>query len=100
MKPSERNKGYTIAAVRLLVDYLFSTKKEVERIEAVTDVENVRSQRVLEKNGFKLEGELRKRAFNRGQYRNEYMYSILREEWKEPKILTRTEKQWKDSVCY
>jgi len=85
IKPSERNKGYTTEAVRLLVDYLFSTKKGIERIEAVTDVENIRSQRVLEKNGFKREGELRKRAFNRGQYRNEYMYSLLREEWKEPK---------------
>jgi len=90
IKPSERNKGYTTEAVRLLVDYLFSTKKEIERIESVTDVENVPSQRVLEKNGFKREGELRKRPFHRGQYRNEYMYSLLREEWKEPKILTKT----------
>jgi RimJ/RimL family protein N-acetyltransferase len=91
IKPSERNKGYTTEAVRLLVDYLFSTKKEIERIEAVTDVENMRSQRVLEKNGFKREGELRKRAFNRGQYKSEYMYSLLREEWKEPKTLTKTD---------
>ena len=90
IKPSERNKGYTTEAARLLVNHLFSTKKEVERIEVVTDVENVPSQRVLEKNGFKREGELRKRPFHRGQYRNEYMYSLLREEWKEPKILTKT----------
>jgi aminoglycoside 6'-N-acetyltransferase len=89
IKPCERNKGYTTEAARLLVDYLFSTKKEVERIEVVTDVENVPSQRVLEKNGFKREGELRKRPFHRGQYRNEYMYSLLREEWKEPKIPTK-----------
>jgi RimJ/RimL family protein N-acetyltransferase len=31
IKPSERNKGYATEAVRLLVDYLFSTKKEIER---------------------------------------------------------------------
>jgi aminoglycoside 6'-N-acetyltransferase len=84
-KPSERNKGYTTEAVRLLVDYLFSTKKEIERIESVTDVENMPSQRVLEKNGFKREGMLRKRFFNKGQYRNEYMYSLLREEWEQTK---------------
>jgi RimJ/RimL family protein N-acetyltransferase len=90
IKPSERNKGYTTEAVRLLVDYLFSTKKEIERIESVTDVENMPSQRVLEKNGFKREGMLRKRFFNKGQYRNEYMYSLLREEWKELKKLTKT----------
>jgi RimJ/RimL family protein N-acetyltransferase len=89
IKPSERGKGYTTEAARLLVDYLFTTKKEIERIESVTDVENVPSQRVLEKNGFKREGELRKRIFNKGQYRNEYMYSLLREEWKGPKIPTK-----------
>ncbi len=51
------------------------------RIESVTDVENLPSQRVLEKNGLKREGELRKRFFNKGQYRNEHIYSLLREEW-------------------
>jgi RimJ/RimL family protein N-acetyltransferase len=48
-------------------------------------VENVPSQRVLEKNGFKREGELRKRFFNHGQYRDEYMYSLLRAEWQKAK---------------
>jgi RimJ/RimL family protein N-acetyltransferase len=85
IKPGERRKGYTTEAARLLVDYLFRTKKEIERIESVTDVENVPSQRVLEKNGFKREGELRKRFYNKGQYRNEYMYSLLREEWEKTK---------------
>jgi ribosomal-protein-alanine N-acetyltransferase len=85
IKPSERNKGYATEAAQLLVNHLFTTKKEIERIESVTDVENVPSQRVLEKNGFKREGELRKRFFNKGQYRNEYMYSLLREEWEKAK---------------
>jgi RimJ/RimL family protein N-acetyltransferase len=80
-KPSERRKGYTTEAAGLLVDYLFSTKKEIERIESVTDADNIPSQRVLEKNGFRREAELRKRFFNRGVYRDEYMYSLLREEW-------------------
>ena len=85
IKPSERNKGYTTEATRLLVNHLFTTKKKIERIESVTDVENVPSQRVLEKKGFKREGELRKRFFNKGQYRNEYMHSLLREEWEQTK---------------
>jgi RimJ/RimL family protein N-acetyltransferase len=87
--PSERNKGFATEATRLLLDHLFTTKKEIERIESVTDVANVPSQRVLEKNGFKRECEMRKRAFNRGQYKNEYMYSLLREEWKELRIMTK-----------
>lgn len=89
-KPSERNKGYTTEAVGLVVDYLFE-KRRVERIESVTDIENLPSQRVLEKNGFKKEGELRKRSFNRGKYRNEYIYGLLKEEWeKQREPVSRT----------
>lgn len=53
----------------------------IERIESVTDADNVPSQRVLEKSGFRREGVLRKRCFDRGEYRDEYIYSLLREEW-------------------
>jgi RimJ/RimL family protein N-acetyltransferase len=49
--------------------------------------------------GFKTEGTIRKLQFIRGVWTDHYLHSILREEWKEPKILTRTEKKWKDSVC-
>jgi RimJ/RimL family protein N-acetyltransferase len=85
LKSNERRKGYTTEAAGLLVDYLFTTKSEIERIESVVDTENIPSQRVLEKNGFKREAELKKRFFNKGQYRDEYMYRLLREEWQEAK---------------
>lgn len=64
--------------------------KPLVRIQAHTNVKNMASQRVLEKAGFKKEGIVRKRIFVRGDWRDEFLYSILREEWKEPKILTRT----------
>jgi RimJ/RimL family protein N-acetyltransferase len=47
---------------------------------------------VLEKSGFKKEGTLRKEYFVRGEWVDSCVYGILREEWKEPEILTRTEK--------
>lgn len=76
--PSERRKGYTSEAVKLLVNHLFSTL-DIERLESVTDIENIPSQRVLEKNGFKREGILRKRSRNtKSEYRDEYMYSLLK----------------------
>jgi ribosomal-protein-alanine N-acetyltransferase len=53
----------------------------IARIESVTDVKNVPSQRVLEKNGFKREGMLKKRFYLDGEYRDEYIYGLLREEW-------------------
>jgi len=44
----------------------------------------------LEKAGFQREGIMRKPGFVRGEWIDAYLYSILREEWKEPKILTKT----------
>jgi RimJ/RimL family protein N-acetyltransferase len=90
--PSERKKGYCTEAVKLIVDYLFLSKN-ITRIQAHTDVRNVASQKVLEKVGFKKEGLVRKHIFMQGEWRDEFLYSILRGEWKEPKILTRTEKK-------
>jgi RimJ/RimL family protein N-acetyltransferase len=87
--PSERGKGYGTEATQLMVDYLFLSK-DTMRIQAQTDPRNVASHKVLEKVGFKKEGTLRKSFFMRGEWRDAYIFSILREEWKEPKILTRT----------
>ena len=87
--PSERNKGYCTEAVKIIEDYLFLSQDTV-RIQAKTNVENIPSQRVLEKAGFKKEGTIRKSYFAQGKWRNMFLYSILREEWKEPKILTKT----------
>jgi RimJ/RimL family protein N-acetyltransferase len=75
--------------VKILVDYLFLSKSIV-RIQAKANPRNVASQRVLEKAGFKKEGLIRKDVFVRGQWQDGVLYSILREEWKEPKVLTKT----------
>lgn len=88
--PNERGKGYCSEAIKIMVDYLFLSK-DIGRIQAQTDPRNVASQKVLEKAGFKREGTLRRSFFMRGEWRDSYIYSILREEWKEPKILTKTD---------
>jgi len=87
--PDERGKGYGSEAVQIMADYLFLTKNIV-RIQAGTHPENIASQRVLEKAGFKKEGILRKSFFSRGIWRDVTTFSLLREEWKEPKVLTKT----------
>jgi RimJ/RimL family protein N-acetyltransferase len=89
---NERGKGYCSEAVMIMVDYLFLSR-DIVRIQAHTDLRNVASQRVLEKVGFKKEGIIRKNDFARGEWRDNYLYSILREEWKEPRILTINEKK-------
>ena len=84
--PSERNKGYCTKTIKMFVDFLFLLK-DIVRIQAGTDTRNIASQRVLEKTGFKKEGVLRKIIFMKGHLADLSLFSILREEWKEPKIL-------------
>lgn len=84
----ERRKGYGTEAVRLMVDYLFLAHNIV-RIQAETHPQNVASHRVLENAGFTREGTIRKSFFSRGVWRDTVLFSILRDEWSEPKILTK-----------
>jgi len=86
--PNDRGKGYGSEAIRIMVDYLFLSKNIV-RIQAETHPQNIASQRVLEKAGFRKEGIIRQSFFSRGVWRDTALFSILREEWKEPKILTK-----------
>jgi len=92
LTPNERDKGYGTEAVEIVVDYLFLSK-EIVRIQAIADVLNFASQKVLEKAGFKKEGTIRKSNFIKGEWRDGCLYSILREEWKEPRILKGTRKK-------
>jgi ribosomal-protein-alanine N-acetyltransferase len=87
--PSERGKGYCTEAVQIMVDYLFLSK-DIVRIQAHIDARNVASQKVLENAGFQKEGTFRKEYFARGEWRDSCTFSILREEWKGPKILTKS----------
>jgi RimJ/RimL family protein N-acetyltransferase len=89
LAPSERGKGYCTEAVKIMADYLFLSR-DIMRVQATADARNLASQKVLEKAGFKKEGMVRKLFFIRGEWRDAYLYSLLREEWKEPKILTKT----------
>jgi ribosomal-protein-alanine N-acetyltransferase len=86
--PSERKKGYCSEAVMIMVDYLFLSK-DIARVQAHTDVRNEGSQKTLEKAGFKKEGIVRKAAFFWGEWRDGSLYSILKEEWKQPKMLAK-----------
>ena len=85
--PDERGKGYCTEATQLLADYLFLSTN-ASRIQIGVSVGNKASQRVAEKAGFTREGTTRKTLSGE---RDSYVYSILREEWKERKILTRTQ---------
>ncbi len=89
LAPAERGKGYGSEALNLILDYMFLSMATV-RIQATADIRNKVSQRILEKAGFKREGTLRRFFFFRGEWRDVYIYSMLREEWVRPRILKPT----------
>ena len=75
-----QNRGVMSEALSMLLDDLFHNTL-LERIEARCAVENVGSQRVLEKRGFSREGRLRSYFKLRGRRVDNYLYSLLREEY-------------------
>jgi RimJ/RimL family protein N-acetyltransferase len=84
--PAQRGRGYGSDAVLVIVDYLF-LHRDIGRIQAETHPANVASQRILENAGFSREGLIRRSCFSRGVWRDTAMYSLLREEWGEPRVL-------------
>ncbi|KAK8308324.1 hypothetical protein V6Z12_D02G050000 [Gossypium hirsutum] len=70
-------KGIVTRAVKMVVETIFVEWPHLERLEALVDVENVGSQRVLEKAGFQREGVLRKYLIVKGRSRDRVMFSFL-----------------------
>jgi ribosomal-protein-alanine N-acetyltransferase len=73
-------KGYVPEATRAIIDWAFQ-QPSIYRVYATTDVENIASQRVLEKVGMQCEGRLRKYILHPNVSeipRDSYMYAITK----------------------
>jgi ribosomal-protein-alanine N-acetyltransferase len=73
-------KGYMTEATRAIIDWALR-QKEIYRVYATTDVENIGSQRVLEKAGMTCEGLLRRYLVHPNisdEPRDCYMYAIVK----------------------
>ena len=75
-------KGLVTEAVKEVIKYGFE-KMNLNRIYARCFVENIGSQKVLEKVGMKFEGILREQMFIKGTFRDMKIYSVLRKEYYE-----------------
>lgn len=73
-------KGIMTIALRQFVDYIFHTF-DIIRISAPVIEHNRASQRVLEKVGFRKEAYHIKSIFKNGEYLNELVYALLREDF-------------------
>jgi ribosomal-protein-alanine N-acetyltransferase len=69
-------KGLMTEAIEVVLKYAFEVQK-IHRVEAQTDPQNIASQRVLLKNGFLREGELRDKMFFRDRYNTVVSFSKL-----------------------
>ncbi|RCV41573.1 hypothetical protein SETIT_9G147500v2 [Setaria italica] len=70
-------RGVATRAVRAAAEAVFAAWPWLLRLEAVADVENPASQRVLEKAGFVREGTLRKYIVLKGRPRDMVMFSLV-----------------------
>ena len=77
--PEHRGKGLGTTAQQLLAEYLFATTL-ANRLQAITDVENLAEQKALERAGFRREGVLRGLAFIGGRWRDGVLYARLRDD--------------------
>lgn len=75
--PEHRGQGHGTTGQRLLVEYLFATTL-ANRLQAITDVENIAEQRALERIGFRREGIMRGLAFDGGRWHDGVLYARLR----------------------
>ncbi len=71
-------KGIMTEAVRLVCKHVFDNT-DIVRIYAEPFAENIGSCRVLEKNGFLLEGIMRKNACKNGVLRDMKLYALVKE---------------------
>ncbi len=71
--------GYMTEAVALMTNYCF-TQLKLHRVYARVFHPNLASARVLEKNGYSLEGRHREAIYREGQWLDELVYAKLRSE--------------------
>ena len=74
------NKGIMTEAVREVIEFGFE-QLNLNRIQARCIVENIASERVMQKVGMKFEGVLREVVFVKGRFWDMKMYSILKREY-------------------
>jgi [ribosomal protein S5]-alanine N-acetyltransferase len=77
---NHHGRGVATAAVRLLVDKVF-TETSLRKLIAFVHDKNLPSRRVMEKLGFRQEGLLREHYVINGKPADEVLYSVLKREW-------------------
>lgn len=73
-------RGLMGQAVAAVLQWIYG-QDQVDRVHAFVRVDNMRSQRLLERTGFVREGRLRSYRVCRGEPHDFYVYGLLRSDW-------------------
>ena len=73
-------RGYGTDAMNTLIKFIFSNMN-INKIKLYTFSFNERAQRCYEKCGFKIEGILKEEVFRDGQYYDEILMAIFKNQW-------------------
>jgi RimJ/RimL family protein N-acetyltransferase len=78
--PDYQRRGYATEAAPVMLDHGFLTRG-LHRITSGCDTQNPASFRVMERLGLRREGHLIQSQSMNGQWHDEYLYALLRDEW-------------------
>lgn len=81
LSPCFRGKGYIDEALNTLFAYAFENY-DLHRITCLCDCENLSSVKMLKRIGFRLEGEYKQCYLLNNQWRDEYYFALLYEDYK------------------
>ncbi|MGC2304945.1 GNAT family N-acetyltransferase [Candidatus Binatus sp.] len=78
--PAYQHTGLATEAARAVIDFAFASL-ELNRVIATTDCRNAPSFALMERLGMRREGHFLHNAWFKGEWCDEYQYSVLREDW-------------------
>lgn len=82
IRASFRGNNYAYIASVALIDYIFNNF-DMHRLELAHNIDNIASQKTIEKLGAKFEGIARESKFYKNRFKDRKIYSILKQEWLE-----------------
>lgn len=80
LHPDYHGQGYATEAAEVLVRYAFR-ERHLHRLTSGCDTRNTASWRLMERLGMRREGHFRHSRQTRGEWQDEYLYALLRDEW-------------------
>lgn len=77
LRPDAWNKGYATQAAKAMMQFGFQSLR-LRRITTTCDVQNKASAKVMRKLGMRREAHYRKNIFQKGRWRDTFLYALLR----------------------